>query len=290
MTDYFILQPAQFKLDGGAMYGIIPKPLWEKGSPADSQNRIELALRLMLIKQQNRIILIDTGIGDYHHDKFNQNFDIRSDKNPLVQCLETIGVYPADITDIILSHLHFDHIGGLGIEIGGKQTPLFPQAVLHIHKEHFAYAQNPTERDSGSFQSSTFLPLIAHYREHNLLNWIEGNQGNIFDDGSLKFISSKGHTPFMIHPYDDKFLYAADIIPTSHHIKPAWVMGYDMAPGVSVKNKQEILALALQKDLTLVFEHDPEFWGAKITQDSKERIVIKQRNEAPAENASLLKL
>lgn len=290
MNQYYIIQPAQFKLDGGAMYGIIPKPLWNRNSPADEQNRIELALRLMVIKQPKRVILIDTGIGDYHPDKFNSMFDIQGEQNPLSNALETIGIYPADVTDIIISHLHFDHVGGLGIEVGAQQTPIFPHATLHLHKDHFAYAQSPTDRDRGSFHLETFMPLIEHYRDNNLIEWLEGSQGAIFKDNSLHFKTSKGHTPFMIHPYDDKFIYMADIVPTSNHIKDAWVMGYDMAPGVSVQNKKEILEFAHSKNLSLIFEHDPVYWGASIDKNEKGKIVIKEPFTTKTQLAQLLNL
>lgn len=282
MTKYTCLQPAKFKLDGGAMYGIIPKPLWNKLSPADEQNRIELSLRLLLIQTEKKNILIDTGIGDLNDSKFNKMFDVRCNNNPLEGLLEKYGVSTNQITDLIISHLHFDHVGGLGRLINDDEIiPLFPKAILHLHKDHYAYAQNPTPRDSGSFQQQVFNPLIDHYRDRNLINWLDGAEGNIFSDGSLKFIISKGHTPFMIHPYNDQFIYLADIVPTSHHLKPSWVMGYDMAPGVSTENKKTILTMSMEKNLTVIFEHDPDFWGAKIGKDKRGNFITTENFEVP---------
>jgi glyoxylase-like metal-dependent hydrolase (beta-lactamase superfamily II) len=275
-----ILEPARFKLDGGAMFGIIPKPLWNRFNPADEQNRIDLALRLVLIQQEKRNILIDTGIGDYHPEKFNTMFDVRGEQGPLEQSLKKAGLECSDITDIVISHLHFDHVGGLGKQIGENHVPLFPHATLHLHKDHFAYAQRPTQRDAGSFHHHTFLPLIDHYNEQNLIHWLEGTKGEIFSDGSLKFLISKGHTPFMIHPYNDQFIYLADIVPTSSHIKTPWVMGYDIAPGISVENKKEILQFALENKLTVIYEHDPFFWGSTLDKDEKGNIIAGEKHEA----------
>lgn len=280
-----ILEPARFKLDGGAMFGIIPKPLWNKVNPADEQNRIDLALRLILIQQDERKILIDTGIGDYHPEKFNTMFNVRGENSPLKKALNSIGLKYEDITDIVISHLHFDHVGGLGHMDKGKSKPLFPHAIIHLHKDHFYYAQRPTQRDAGSFHQETFLPLIDHYVGQNLVHWLEGSKGDIFMDGSLRFVISKGHTPYMIHPYSDKFLYLADIVPTSSHIKTPWVMGYDMAPGVSVENKKEILEFALNNNLTVIYEHDPYYWGSKLDKNEKGHIVAGENYPFQEESA-----
>jgi glyoxylase-like metal-dependent hydrolase (beta-lactamase superfamily II) len=282
MTKYYAIEPATFKLDGGAMYGIIPKPLWNKCSPADEQNRIDLALRLLLIDQGEHKILIDTGIGDFYPEKFRSLFAISGPINPLEKALNSINLQCADITDIVISHLHFDHIGGLGHLVEGRQLPLFPHAPLHLHREHFAYSQNPTKRDAGSFHTETFLPLLEHYIDNNLIHWLEGEKGEILSN--LNFLISKGHTPFMVHPYDNKMLYLADICPTSNHIKDAWVMGYDMAPGVTVHNKAEILQFAAQNNLTLFFEHDPQFWGARISRE-EDKITLSEKLTTPQECA-----
>lgn len=259
---YFVLHPAKFRLDGGAMFGIIPKPLWEKCSPPDEQNRIDMALRVFLIKTEKKVILIDTGIGDYHGDRFETRFDVRTKKNPLVSLLKNnFNLNPEDVTDIILSHLHFDHAGGLG----DSSNPLFVNATIHLHLRHFDYAKNSNIRDSGSFHKEYFLPLIDFYQKKNQLHFLDDLEGNILLD--INYKCSFGHTPYMMHAYDDKFIYMADLVPTYGHIKLPWVMGYDMNPGISTTDKKSFYEFIIKNKLTMIFEHDPINWGATIKTD-----------------------
>jgi glyoxylase-like metal-dependent hydrolase (beta-lactamase superfamily II) len=265
MKKYFILHPAVFKLDGGAMFGIIPKPLWSRAIPADELNRIQLSLRVMYIETPNKKILIDTGIGDYHGEKFDQRFGIVGSRNPLVDLLkEKLGVTPEQITDLIVSHLHFDHVGGLGTP--APQEVLFPKATIHLHRQHYDYALNPTPRDSGSFQSQYFKPWIEQADQAGKVNWLDGKEGQILKDGeeTIYFKCSMGHTPWLVHAYDDKFIYMADLVPTSHHLPIPWVMGYDIAPGQTTQDKQEFYEFIAQTQKTMIFEHDMNFWGAQI--------------------------
>ncbi|PIK16114.1 MBL fold metallo-hydrolase [Halobacteriovorax sp. JY17] len=266
-TEYFCLEPAKFRLDGGAMFGIIPKPLWNKVHPSDEQNRIDLALRLILIKDENKNILIDTGIGDHNSESFNERFDVRTEMKPLEKALKKADLTPGDITDLILSHLHFDHIGGIGELIDGVMTPIFKNANCHIHKEHYNYAHSPTMRDAGSFHCKNFEPIIKWYEENSKLIWHKGEEGKILDldSGPLNFKCSHGHTPYLMHPYDDRMIYLADLIPTSNHIHIPWVMGYDISPGVTTKDKEEFLQFIYDRNLTMIYEHDPIYWGGKLT-------------------------
>ena len=266
MKKYFILHPAVFKLDGGAMFGIIPKPLWSKKIPADELNRIQLSLRVMLIQTKNRNILIDTGIGDYHGSKFDDRFGVVGSKNPLIETLQKkFQLSPEDITDLIMSHLHFDHVGGLGGE-NEKHKNLFPNATLHIHRQHYDYALNPTMRDSGSFHSEYFRPLIETADKAGKVHWIEGKEGMILEDEGEKifFKCSYGHTPWLMHAYDEKFIYMADLVPTSAHISIPWVMGYDINPGQTTIDKASFYKFIMERNLTMIFEHDMNIWGAKI--------------------------
>lgn len=264
MVKYFALHPATFKLDGGAMFGIIPKPLWEKQIPADELNRIHLSLRVLCIKTDTRVILIDTGIGDYHDGKFSQRFAITGNAHPLHTALKAAGLNPEDITDLIVSHLHFDHVGGLGNTQGDF---LFPRAQLHLHREHFAYSNAPTMRDSGSFQTQYSHPVIHALDAKKRVAWHQGESGLLLTDGAyqLHFRASHGHTPWLMHAFDDKMIYMADLVPTGAHVPIPWVMGYDIAPGRTTVDKAQFYQFIAQKKLTMVFEHDTDRWGAQVS-------------------------
>ncbi len=272
-----VLDPQSFKLDGGAMFGIIPKPLWEKVHPADSENRIELSLRLLLIKKENRTILIDTGIGNYHGEKFDQRFQVTNINSPLDQSLKSIGLTRDDITDLVISHLHFDHIGGIVERVNAvsELQIIFKNATLHLHRDHYNYANRPTERDAGSFHQHIFNPAIKWYEDNNKINWLSGEEGVILPN--LKFITSHGHTPYLIHAYDDKTIYLADLIPTSNHVPIPWVMGYDISPGITTEDKKRVLKFIVDNGLIAIFEHDPEFVGAQIALNAKNEFFCSEK-------------
>jgi glyoxylase-like metal-dependent hydrolase (beta-lactamase superfamily II) len=266
---YYFIEPASFKLDGGAMFGIIPKPLWNKVHPADELNRIELAMRLLLIQTNNKNILIDTGIGDYHGKKFDDRFAIVSSISPLENALKKLNLTPDDITDLIISHLHFDHVGGIAKQINeeGPLVPVMKNATLHLHKNHYEYSLSPSERDAGSFISKDYLPVIQYYMNENRINWLTGMDGEILE--GIKFKCSMGHTPFLMHAFDEKYIYLADLIPTSNHIAIPWVMGYDISPGQSTIDKRNFLQFIFEHNLEIVFEHDPKIASAKIKRNEK---------------------
>ena len=274
MKKYFILHPAVFKLDGGAMFGIIPKPLWTKFIEADELNRIQLSLRVMLIQTHNKNILIDSGIGDYHGEKFDKRFEVIGPKNPLLEALKRgPGLRPDQITDIVITHLHFDHAGGLGKE-DHSHSEIFSNAILHIHRQHYDYSLNPTLRDAGSFESQYFQPLIEKAQKQGRVHWLQGDEGIIIEDGEdqILFKCSHGHTPWLVHPYDQKFIYMADLVPTSAHIPLPWVMGYDISPGITTVNKQTFYNFIIQNQLTMIYEHDMKFWGGKIKRKSQTEV------------------
>jgi glyoxylase-like metal-dependent hydrolase (beta-lactamase superfamily II) len=277
VTNY-ILESGQFMLDGGAMFGIIPKPLWSRVHPADEKNRIDLSLRLWCIKTKNKLIVTDTGIGDYHDENFNTMFNVRGEDSPIEKNLTKISFKAEDVTDLIISHLHFDHVGGLGKKVDGKLEPVFKNATLHLHKEHHDYALNPTERDAGSFHALNFSPLIEFYESNKKIIWHSGEEGSLLSLGEteLKFKCSFGHTPYLMHPYSDKFIYLADLIPTSNHVHVPWVMGYDIEPGVTTRYKREFLDFVIENDLKIIFEHDPKYWGSKIEKNEKGKYICKE--------------
>jgi glyoxylase-like metal-dependent hydrolase (beta-lactamase superfamily II) len=280
---YYSLEPARFKLDGGAMFGIIPKPLWNKLHPSDEMNRIELALRLILIQTGTKNILIDTGIGDYHGDKWDDRFGVVGGVSPLEKALEKISLKPSDITDLIISHLHFDHVGGIGKMENGKLVPVLENATIHLHQKHYEYSKHPTDRDAGSFQVEYFEPVIEWYKQHNKIHFLTEMEGEILPGFHYK--CSMGHTPYLLHAYDDKFIYMADLIPTSNHVHIPWVMGYDISPGVTTQDKRAFLKFIDEKQLTMIFEHDPEYFGATVKKDAKGEYVCDQKlayEKAPA--------
>jgi glyoxylase-like metal-dependent hydrolase (beta-lactamase superfamily II) len=285
MKKYYVLHPAVFKLDGGAMFGIIPKPLWSKAIPADEQNRIQLSLRVMFIQTAHRNILIDTGIGDYHGEKFDDRFGVTGEKNPLIKILkDKFHLNPSDITDLIVSHLHFDHIGGLGQN--DPHQAVFPNATLHIHRQHYDYALRPTERDAGSFHTQYFQKLIEEANIAGRVHWLEGKEGQLLEDGEDKiwFRCSFGHTPHLMHAYDEKFIYMADLVPTSHHVPIPWVMGYDIAPGQTTQDKRDFYEFISSTEKTMIFEHDMKVWGAKLKLDTTGPVMT-EKFSASQENA-----
>lgn len=279
MIHYHALHPATFKLDGGAMFGIIPKPLWEKQIPSDELNRIHLSLRVLCIQTENRVILIDSGIGDYHDAKFNQRFAVEGQLSPLLDVLQKeLKLSANNVTDVVITHLHFDHVGGLGNTQGHF---LFPNAQVHLHRSHYHYSQHPTARDTGSFQTEYFKPVIEKLNQEGRINWLDADEGIILSDGNyhLYFKSSHGHTPWLVHPYDDKVIYMADLVPTAAHIPIPWVMGYDIAPGRTTQDKAEFYEFIAKKNLTMIFEHDIKCWGARISWENSD---VKVRDKLPS--------
>lgn len=275
----FLIHPAKFKLDGGAMFGIIPKPLWERKTKPDEQNRISLALRIWYLEIGDRKVLVDTGIGDYHDPKFELNFGVENEKAALVGTLKKfLGVEAKDITDIVLTHLHFDHVGGLGTtDDDTNPVLLFPNATIHLHQQHYEYALSPTLRDQGSFQDQYFKPLLDLYAAKDQIKFYQENEGMFFE--GLKYKTSFGHTPYMIHPYTDKYIYMADLVPTSHHINIPWVMGYDINPGITTEYKKKFFDFIQESHLTMIFEHDIDYCSADLSLNEQKRYEANNKKE-----------
>lgn len=287
------IEPARFKLDGGGMYGIIPKPLWNKVHPADEHNRVDLALRLWVLQKEDKVVVVDTGIGDYHDEKFNNLFDVRSDTSPLEQALNNLGLNCNEVTDLIISHLHFDHVGGLGVKNNKDEWQLaFPNANCHLHQKHWDYSKEATQRDKGSFHSKNFEPLLELYKKAGKLITYNDEGGTLkgLESLELQYIVSFGHTPWLLHPFNKEMIYMADLVPTSNHIHIPWVMGYDISPGTTTKDKEKFLPFIHEKNLTMIFEHDPVYWGAKLTKDDRGRLVAGERFEAEENLAYTLKV
>ncbi|HVO73522.1 MAG TPA: MBL fold metallo-hydrolase [Ignavibacteriaceae bacterium] len=252
--DLHIIESGFFGLDGGAMFGIIPKPLWEKFNPADQKNRIKLSTRNLLLKSDSKNILIDTGMGNKWDDKSKEIYQIDQNEYSLENSLFKMNLKPADITDIILTHLHFDHTGGSTKISEGKLSPSFPNAVYHVSRKNFDWAMNPTERDKGSYLKENFLPL----KESGVICY--SNSGKNIDD-EIELIEVNGHTfgqqLVKIEDASRTLLFCGDLFPTTTHISLPYIMGYDLQPLVTLEEKKKILETAAEGDWELFFEHDP---------------------------------
>ncbi len=242
-----------FKLDGGAMFGVVPKSLWNKANPADENNLCTWAMRCLLIDTGERRILIDNGIGDKQNEKFFGHYDLHGTAT-LLGSLRALGYEPEDITDNLLTHLHFDHCGG-GIRRKGEGfEAVFPNAKYHVGRTQWELALNPNPREKASFLKENLLPM----QELGVLNLIE-NDGEWLPGINLHFID--GHTDGMIVPEiklgEKNLWYMADLIPSSHHVAMPWVMAYDTRPLLTMKEKSRILEKAVQQGDLLFYEHDP---------------------------------
>jgi glyoxylase-like metal-dependent hydrolase (beta-lactamase superfamily II) len=264
-----IIESGSFGLDGGAMFGIIPKPLWQKTNLPDDANRVRLATRNLLLESDSRKILIDTGMGEKWDEKAKNIYAV-DEKNSLDSALSQKGLKADDITDVILTHLHFDHTGGSTIKIDGKLQPSFPNAKYYVQKQNFEWAVNPSDRDKGSYIKENFQPLV----EEGVLHLIDGN--NIFDD-EIEFFVINGHTfgqqMVKISDRNNTFLYCADLAPFHSHIPLHYIMGYDLQPLVTLEEKKKYLKIALQENWKLFFCHDPEIAIATVKKFGEGYIV-----------------
>jgi len=260
------IETGTFALDGGAMFGIIPKTLWERSNPADEKNRITLGGRCLLLQSKNRNILVDTGIGNGWDEKFSKIYNLDFSNSFLMKSLSDCGIQREDITDVILTHLHFDHTGGAVVFNNGKPEPAFPNANYYIQQKHFEWAKNPSFKDSGSFITNRFLPLA----KEGVLQLIDEN---FKLDDEISFVVSNGHTfsqqLVKITDGTKTLLYCGDLFPTSSHIPIPYVMGYDLQPVKTIEEKLAILPKAVEEDWLLFFEHDPYFTAGKVVKTDK---------------------
>jgi len=271
--DCFTLEMDSFLLDGGAMFGVVPKNLWEKKIPADTMNRIPMQARSLVIRGNGRVILVDTGIGDKLTDKFRKIYDIQTPVSSMADRLAPFGLAVDDFTDVILTHLHFDHCGGSTERVNGNVVATFPNAVYHVQQAQWDLACNPSLRDRSSYIPDNFMPLL----EQNVLNLINGTAIDIVE--GIDLVVTDGHTRGQHHPLikgdATSLFFCADLIPTSAHIPIAWHMGYDNFPLSIMDEKAVILSKAAAENWMLCFEHDPVVAAASV-RDEKGRVVIDQ--------------
>jgi glyoxylase-like metal-dependent hydrolase (beta-lactamase superfamily II) len=271
------IETEYFKLDGGAMFGVVPKSIWNKLNPADENNLCSWAMRCLLIEDGNKLILIDNGVGNKQDAKFFGHYYLHGHYT-LDSSLKKAGFSKDDITDVILTHLHFDHCGGSIDRVNDKLVPAFKNATYWSNELHWNWATNPNDREKASFLKENILPIkesgqlkmvdISQTEKDNLK--LTDNKGNILTtiihqpssilpEISFRFVN--GHTDAMMLPqikYKDKtIVYMADLLPSVHHIPLPYVMGYDMFPLTTLNEKKSFLKEALENDYTLFFEHDP---------------------------------
>ena len=260
------LETGHFALDGGAMFGVIPKTLWSKQHPADERNRIALALRVLLLVSDEKVILIDTGIGDKFAPKHQEMYAIDQSSNSLSSALAAHNLAPADITDVILTHLHFDHAGGATVLRDGQAVPAFSNALYHVQRRNWDWAQSQNERDRASYLKENFEPLM----DHGQLRLLEGD-GEILPGISAWL--SDGHTIgqqlIKVSDIQQALVYCADIIPTASHLGLPFIMGYDLQPLLTMEEKRRLLQQAADSDWIIVFEHDPLMAACRVRHGAK---------------------
>lgn len=244
-----------FKLDGGAMFGVVPKTIWSKTNPADDNNLCTWAMRCLLIEDEGRLILVDTGIGNKQDQKFFSHYYLHGDAS-IDSSLAALGFHRDDITDVFLTHLHFDHAGGAVIRVEDKLIPAFKNAVYWSNEKHWQWATDPNEREKASFLKENIWPI----QESGQLKFVKTEDGVKFTDNiDIRFVS--GHTEAMMLPLinyrDRKILYMADLLPSVGHLPIPYVMAYDMFPLKTLTEKKIFLKEALDKDYILYLEHDP---------------------------------
>jgi glyoxylase-like metal-dependent hydrolase (beta-lactamase superfamily II) len=263
-----------FKLDGGAMFGVVPKTIWNKSNPADDNNLCTWALRCLLVEAGNRLILVDTGIGNKQDAKFFSHYFLHGNTS-LDDSLKKIGFSKEDVTDVFLTHLHFDHCGGAIVRNGDQLVPAFPNAFYWSNESHWSWAMDPNEREKASFLKENILPLRESgklkmvYLNEQQAGIVPGDPRNesdrqlpitTFADGfQIRFVH--GHTRAMMLPQVEykgrTIVFMADLLPSAGHLPIPYVMAYDMFPLISLREKKTFLEEAVAGDYILFFEHDP---------------------------------
>ena len=280
-VEWHLVSDGTFRLDGGAMFGVVPKPLWERKSPPDERNRITLGLNALLVRSGGKTILVDAGIGRKEGEKFSEMFAIGNETD-LVSSLAALDVAPEDVDLVVYTHLHFDHAGGgTARNAEGEVEPVFPNARYLAQRAELEDAESPTVRSQASYLPGNWAPL----REAGQLDVIEGETELA---PGVRTVLLKGHvrslTGIAIESGDEKVFYPSDNMPTSAHVPVPWVMGYDLYPLDTVASKESFLPQAIDEGWTIAFEHDPRVGAARIHRDGK-RLEVETVLEAPGSAA-----
>ncbi len=263
----YSIQTGLFRLDGGAMFGVVPKPLWSKTNPADERNRIDMCMRSLLLVSDKRKIIIDNGVGYKISSKLNEIYGVDHSKYTLENELKKAGYSTGDITDVIITHLHFDHAGGSTVrDESGKLQLMFPNAEYHLQKRQWEWALNPSDRDKASFFPENFVP-VNEKKQMKLYN------GDFKFDEFISLHTVNGHTPAMqlVSVKDDgtTLLYTADLFPTTTHLSLPYIMGYDLFPLTTLEEKKKFLLKIAGENWLLFFEHDAFTETCRVVQNEK---------------------
>ncbi len=253
----FTMETGTFRLDGGSIFGVVPKTLWAQHVACDEQNRIQLTARVLLIHSTSsgRVYLIDSGIGHKFNEKFSKIYGLDFSGHTLMSSLEYHGFQATDITDVVFTHLHFDHCGGAVLRNSeGESSLAFPKARHWVHQEQWKNARNPNEREAASFLPENLDPLEASGQIHLV------EDGHQYEpDFTIEVVD--GHTPGQQLPLlssgDRKLLFAADLLPTTAHLPLPWVMGFDTRPLLTLEDKKRVFARCIHENILLYLEHDP---------------------------------
>jgi glyoxylase-like metal-dependent hydrolase (beta-lactamase superfamily II) len=270
------IQAGGQRLDGGAMFGVVPKPLWEKRIPADDRNRIQLGMRCLLLEHPSGPILIDTGAGNKENAKFKDIYGLENEgangATMLEDGLAELGFSPADITLVINTHLHFDHAGGnTRTELDGSLAIAFPNAHYIVKRGEYDYAMHANERTAASYFERNFVPIEAA----GLIEFVSREKEIV---KGVRVIPTPGHTPFhqsvLIESAGERAFYLGDLVPTHAHLPLPWIMGYDVEPLVTLETKRRILKQALDEKWLLIFEHDATVPWGRVQHDGKSYSLV----------------
>ena len=265
MAQLYSLNTGYFGLDGGAMFGVVPRVLWQREHQPDEQNRIHLAMRVLLIKDGDRTILVDTGLGDWHNEKFVRTYAVQNNGFDFDTALAPFDTSSDCITDLVISHLHFDHAAGL--IRNGPTGPIaaFTRARIWMQQKHWLWARLPCARDRASF----LRPYIDMLDAYDCLELVDGDE-QISDSVSIAVVN--GHTPGMqivnIRSDAGTALFVSDLVPTASHLRIPYIMAYDNEPIMATAEKENILTQACQHQWTLFFPHDPIHASGRITKQN----------------------